>query len=513
MDENREDKSSNLGKAGQGASSRRWIFVLAGALIVILALVIGLNVGGLREEILWRISPPRIESLAVLPFENLSGDPAQDYVAKGMTAELTDTLGQIGTLRVIARTSVTQYKKAPKPLPEIARELKVDALVRAGVLRSADRVRLTTDLFHAPTNRRLWGQTYERDLRDALTLQAEVCRGIALAIRAKLTPEQNARLTANRPVNPQAYEAYLRGVYGGEPGKAEAYLTQAIQLDASFAPPYVALAGRSYLSNYFTAIPPRDNYPKVKEYAQKALSLDPALAEAHYYLALVNHEYDWDFVEAEKEFKRALELNPNASEIRHLYSHFLLCMGRPEESLSEDRRAEETDPADAELIACLTWHSAATGRHDEAEEVGQRALQMGSSYPRLFLVWVYEQRGLYDEAIVELQKAVTDWGGDVFPTAALGHAYAVAGQEAAAREVLEKLLARSKTEYVSAYEIATVYAGLGDKDRAIEWLEKAYEERSNALARFRMDPRLRSLHSDPRFQDLLRRMNFPPDRQ
>ncbi len=491
------------------ASSRRWIFALAGALVVVLALVIGLNVGGLREEILWRINPPRIRSIAVLPLENLSDDPAQGYFAKGMTAGLTDTLGQIGTLRVIARTSVTQYQKGPKSLPEIGRELKVDAVVRAGVLRSADRVRLTTDLFHAPTNRRLWGQTHERDLRDILTLLAEVSRAIALEIKAKLTPEQNARLTAIRPVNPPAYEAYLRGVFGGERGKAEEYLTQALQLDASFAPPYVALASRSYWSNYFTAISPRDNYPRVKEYAQKALTLDPALAEAHYYLALVNHEYDWDFVAAEKEFKRALELNPNSAEVRHLFSHFLICMGRPEESRSEDRRAEEIDPADAELVACFTWHTAATDRHEEAEEVGQRALRMGSSYPRVFLGWSYEQRGRYDEAIVELQKAVADWGGDVFPTAALGHAYAAAGKDLEAREVLAKLLERSKKEYVSAYEIATVYAGLGDNDHAFEWLEKAYEERSNALARFRMDPRLRSLQTDARFQDLLRRMNFP----
>jgi len=509
MNEKIGDKDRTNGKSGQGASSRRWILALAGGLVVVLALVIGLNVGGLREEILWRISPPRMESIAILPLENLSHDPAQAYFAKGITAELTDSLGQIGTFRVIARTSVTQYQKAPKPLPEIARQLNVDAVVEGTVQRSDDRVQLTVSVTHAPANRRLWGQTYERDLRDILTLLAEVSRAIALEIKAKLTPEQNARLTANRPVNPQAYENYLRGVYGGEPAKAEAYLKQAIQLDAAFAPPYVALASQYYWLNYFTALPPRDTYPRTKEAAQKALSLDPTLAEAHYYLALVNQEYDWDFVEAEKEFKRALELNPNAAETRHLYSHLLLCMGRDEESRAEDRRAEEIDPADAELIACLSWHAVATGNYDEAEKRAQQALGLGSSYPRIFLGWSYEQRGLFDKAILEFQKAVTEWGGDAFPTAGLGHVYAAAGREGEAREVLDRLLERSKKEYVSAYEIAAVYAGLGDLDRAFEWLEKAYEERSNALARFRMDPRLRSLQTDARFQELLRRMNFP----
>lgn len=509
MDEKTGDKERVSRASVQRTSSRRAMLALAGGLVVLLALAIGLNVGGLREEILWRLSPPRIASLAVLPFENLSGDPAEDYFTKGVTAGLTDTLGQIGALRVIARTSVTQYQNAPKPLPEIARELHVDAVVEGGVMRSGDHVQLAVTLTHALTNQRLCSQDYERDLRDVPNLQGEISRAIALEIKAKLTPDQKARLTAIRPVDPQAHEAFLRGVYGGERAKAEAYLKQAIQLDASFAPPYVALASRSYWSNYFTTMAPGENYPKVRDAAQKALSLDPTLAEAHYYLALVKHEYDWDFVGAEKEFKRALELNPNAAEIRHLYSHFLICMGRPEESRSEDRRAEEIDPADAGLIACLTWHSAATDRHDEAEEVGQRALRMGSSYPRIFLGWSYEQRGRYDEAIVELQKAVADWGGDVFPMAALGHAYAAAGKELEAREVLAKLLERSKKEYVSAYEIATVYAGLGDKDLAFDWLEKAYKERSNALARFRMDPRLRSLQTDARFQDLLRRMNFP----
>jgi serine/threonine-protein kinase len=278
--------------------------------------------------------------------------------------------------------------------------------------------------------------------------------------------------------------------------------------------PYVGLASNYYWSNYFTTLPPGETYPKVKEAAQRAFSIDRTLADAHYYLALVTQEYDWNFVEAEEEFKRALELNPNAAHIHHLYSHFLLSMGRAQESTSEDARAEEIDPAGSDLVACLSWHSVAKGNYDEAERQGQRALRMGAGdYPRIFLGWSYEQRGRFDEAVVELQKVVVGFGGEVFPTAAPGHAYAAAGKEDAAREVLNGLLARSKREYVSAYEIATVYGGFGDRERASGWLQKAYDERSNSLARWRMDPRLLSLQSDGRFQELLTRMNFPQDRR
>jgi TolB-like protein/Tfp pilus assembly protein PilF len=510
MDEETRDKDLSDEKVKPRASSRRTMLALAVTLVVIVALAIGLNVGGLREKLLWRISPARIESLAILPFENLSHDPEQDCFADGMTAGLTDNLAQIGTFRVIARTSVVKYKRAPHPLPEIARELHVESVVEGSVLRSGDRVQLTVTLTHAATNRRLWGQKYERDLGNVRNLQGEISRAVALGIKAKLTPEQEARLSAVHAVNPQAYEAYLRGAYGRDSAKAEAYLKQAIELDPAYAPPYVELASNYYWSNYFTALAPRDTYPKAKEAAQKALSIDPTLAGAHYYLALVAQEYNWNFVEAEKEFKRAVELNPNEADIRHLYSHFLLCMGRDEESRAEDRVSEEIDPVDSGLVACLSWHSVATGNYDEAEKRAQRALSMGAGvYPRLFLGWSYEQRSLFNEAILELQKVVAGWGGEVFPTAALGHAYAAAGREREAREVLDRLLERSKKEYVSAYEIATVYAGLRDRDRAFEWLEKAYQERSNALARFRMDPRLRGLQSDPRFKELLGRMNFP----
>jgi TolB-like protein/Tfp pilus assembly protein PilF len=506
----RNDPSVETLKSPDLATSRPATFAVAGAVVLVVGLVIGLNVAALREWFAMRMGTPRIESIAVMPLENLSHDPAQEYFADGVTDAITNNLGQIGTFRVIARSSVMQYKKAPRPVPDVARELNVASVVEGSVLRSGDRIRITVRLIYAPTNRRLWEQSYERDLRDIEILQADISRAIVSEIKVKLTPQQEGRLTAARQVNAQAYEAYLQAEYGANPAKVGAYLDQAIQLDPNFAAAYAALAGNHYVANYFPGLAPRDVYPKVKEAAQKALSLDPTLVPAHGQLAGVALEYDWDFVEAEKEYKRALEYNPNSADIHHSYAHFLLSMGRTKEASAETQRALEIDPVDAGLIDCVGWHDVTMRNYEDAEKHCLQALSMGTpGRGSFFLAMSYEQRHLFDKAIPEFQKIVVAWGGAVGATAALGHAYATAGKEREAREVLDGLLARSQKAYVSAYEIATIYAGLGDRDRAFEWLQKAYEERSNSLATFRMDPRIWSLQSDARFQDLLRRMNFP----
>jgi TolB-like protein/tetratricopeptide (TPR) repeat protein len=467
---------------------------------------------GVRERLLGGISAPRIEAIAVLPVENLSEDPGQDYFAVGMTQMLIADMQCIATFRTIGPNSVMQYKKAPKPLPDVARELHIDAVVAGSVLRSGDRVRLVVNLTHASTRRHLWGQTYERDLRDILGLSAEVCRAVAREIKAGLTPQQEARLVAPRPVNPQAYDALLRGMWGGNPAKTEDFLKQAVQIDPAYAQAYDYLAQTYYMRAMYPArLAPKEIYPKAKEAAQKAVSLNPNIFMSHRILGTVALEYDWDFIEAEKELKRSVELVPSGPWAHHMYAHFLLSMGRMEEAKAETRRAIEVDPRGSTLFACASWHDIATGQYEDAEKHASQALSLGAAdqLARLTLGWSYGERRRFDEAIPEFQKAVVGWQNAVFPTAALGHAYAVSGQESAAREVLDKLLARSKTEYVSAYEIAAIYAGLGDRDRAFEWLEKAYEERASLLVYFRMDPRIWSLRSDARFQELLRRMNFP----
>jgi TolB-like protein/Tfp pilus assembly protein PilF len=515
MNEKAGGTDRNVQKFRHRIFSRHGMLALAAALVLILAFVIGLNIGGLRKRLLGGIGTPRIESIAVLPFENLSHDPTQEYFADGMTQMFIRDMQQIGTFRMIGPTSVMQYKKAPKPLPEIAQELNIDAVVEGGVLRSGDRVRISANLIHVPTNRRLWGQTYERDLGDVLNLQAELLRAVARAIDAKLTPQVEENFSRPRPVNPQAHDALLRGMWGGNPAKTETFLNQAIQLDPAYADPYDYLGARYYMRNMYPTFAPGDTYPKAKAAAQKALSLNPIVSLAHRILASAALEYDWNFVEAEKEWKRELELVPNGPNAHHYYAHFLLSMGRMEEAKAESRRAMELDPLGSSLMACVSWHDIATGNFEDAEKHASQALSMGApeQLARLTLGWSYALRGRHDEAIPEFQKAVVGWQGAVFPTAVLGHAYAAAGKEDAAREVLNRLLARSKTDYVSPYEIAMIYAGLSDRDRAFEWLEKAYEERATLLVYFRMDPRIWSLRSDARFQDLLRRMNFPSARR
>lgn len=514
MNEETGDKGPMVGKPKPRRVSRGWMLAIVGALVVVVALVIGLNVGGVRKRIVGEIGAPTIESIAVLPVENLSKDAEQDYFAVGMMQMLIAQMQCIGSFRTIGPMSVLQYAKAPKPLPEIAQELNIDAVVEASVLRSGDRVRLVADLTHAPTRRRLWGEIYERDLRDILILSAEVSRAVARAIEAEITAQEEARLAAAPPVNPRAYDAVVRGMWGGNPAKTEDNLKQAIQIDPAYAQAYDYLAQTYYMRAMYPArVAPKDIYPKAKDAARKAISLNPDIFMSHRVLGTVALEYDWDFSAAETELKRALEIVPSGPWAHHLYSHLLLSLGRMEEARAETRRAMEVDPRGSALFACASWHDIADGNFEEAEKRASRALSLGApdQLARLSLGWSLGERRRFDEAIPEFQKAVVGWQNAVFPTAALGHGYAVARQESAAREVLDKLLARSKTEYVSAYEIAAVYAGLGDKDRAFAWLEKAYEERATLLVYFRMDPRIWSLRSDARFKDLLRRMNFPQD--
>ena len=273
-----------------------------------------------------------------------------------------------------------------------------------------------------------------------------------------------------KTVNPQAYDAYVKALSGGDTAKGEAYRKQATQLDPTFPQPHDILAARYYMRNMFPTLAPRETYPAAKEAAQKAISLDLISASPHRILALSALEYDWNFAEAENEFRRALEIGRSGFVAHHSYSHFLLSMGRSEEAKAESRLAAELDPMNPSTIACLSWHDLALGDYEGAENRALQALSLGAPDQ---LAWSYALRGRHEEAIAEFQKAVVGWKGAVFPTAVLGHGYAVAGKEDAAREVLDKLLARSKAEYVSPYEIAMIYAGLGDRDRAFEWLEKA----------------------------------------
>ncbi|OFV97376.1 MAG: hypothetical protein A3H28_02820 [Acidobacteria bacterium RIFCSPLOWO2_02_FULL_61_28] len=498
------------------SAALRYAVASFGAVAALVAFVVGFNPGGLRDRLRGISSLPQIQSIAVLPLENLSGDPEQEYFADGMTDALITELGQASTLRVISRTSIIPYKGAKKPLPQIARELNVDAIVEGGVLRSGDQVRITAQLIYAPTDQHLWAETYEVNLRDIMLVQRRVAQAIAREIRINLKSREQARRTDGRTLNPQAHEAYLKALYySGRPAeraKAMEYFNQAIQLDPGYAAPYAGLAASYYIPTFFDAIPPKEGFPRMKEAATQALSRDDTLAEAHGYLALTKLHYDWDWAGAEKEFRRAIELNPNQAGVRHDYAHFLMAMNRGAESLAESERAVDLDPLSLGLAACLGWHRLFGRQYDQSIEQSLRVLQMNPNFvwAQINLAWAYEQRMMFDEAIAQFQTAAKPPGpASTLAMASLGHAYAVSGKRGEAQKVLAQLTERAAKSYVSPYQVAAVYAGLGATNQAFAWLEKAYTERSSWLVHLTWDPRLASLHADPRFTDLVRRIGLP----
>ena len=460
--------------------------------------------------------PGRIKALAVLPLENLSRDPEQEYFADGMTEALITDLAQIGALRVISRTSVMQYKGVRKPLPQIARELNVEAVVEGSVLRSGDRVRITAQLIHAATDQHLWAKSYERDLRDILALQSEVARAIAQEIQIKLTPQERARLASARPVNPEVHEAYLRGVYYfnkfTDEGfrKASDCWRQALEKDPGYALAYAALATYYCALAAFSALP-NEAYPRAKAAAMKAVELDDMLAEAHSNLGLTKLHYDLDWSGAEREIQRAMELNPGLAIARHHYIVYLWAMGRLEQALREAKRAQELDPLSAHINADLGWTLFFAGRFDQSIKQFQKVLEFDPNF--WMLHWGiglgHQQKGRFEEAIAELGKAVSLSGGNTRSMASLAYAYAVAGERGKALKIRDQLNELSKRIYVPSFDMAVVYIGLGEKDEAFTWLGRAYEERFGWLIFLRVIPWFDSLRDDPRFQDLVRRMNFP----
>ncbi len=510
----------------KGASlRRRWIAAAAGGLVAIAALLFALNVGGLRERVLRgggaiQESSPRIQSLAVLPLENLSGDPQQEYFADGMTDALIAELGQIGSLRVISRTSVMRYKKTDKPLPQIAKELGVDAVIEGSVLRAGDKVRITAQLIGAVPERHLWARNYERDLRDVLSLQGEIARTIADEVKANVTPEVQARLARTRTVNPEAHEFYLKGSYYWnkysltEEGfkRGSEYFGHAIEKDPNYAPPYAALADCIWESAYWGYTRVGDALPRVKALAGKALELDNSLAEAHRALAAVKFYFEWDWSGAEREYQRALALNPNHADVHRTYGWYLHYMGRTEQSLAEYSRALELDPLSLNINVSFACGLAFANQIDKAIEQVRKTLDLDPNYAygHFTLAWMYMEKSMFNQAVEESQKALSLSGGDPPYVAALAQTFAEAGRKAEAEKVLGDLEELSKRKYVRASDFAMICGKLGRMDQAFQWLDKAYQEHEIQLVSLKTAWDLDPLRSDPRFQDLLRRMNFPP---
>ena len=498
----------------------RWMMALA--LVAVPGLLVYAfftNVGGLRHRLLGAPTP-QIDSIAVLPLDNLSGDPEEEYFVDGMTEELIAQLAQISALKVISRTSVMQYKKARKPLPEIARELDVDAVVEGSVRRAGNRVRITAQLVHAPTDRHLWAKSYERDLSDVLTLQSEVAREIANEINVALTPQEQARLSATRAVNPRAHELYLKGRFfwnkrtPDDLKKSLEYFQQATTEDPNYALGYAGVADAYSLLGYvgYAVLPPREAFPKAKAAALKALELDPALAEAHVALAFAKWNYDWDWAGAEEGFRRAIALNPNYATARQFYGIYLVSLGRIEEGLAELKRAQELDPLSLIIRGNFAWGYIFGRRPDDALEQLRPTLEMDPSYPptHYFMGLAYLRKGMHRQALASFKRNVElIRGGNLASDANVAYAHAVVGEKAEARRRLEALKRTSEQRYVPPEWIAVVHAGLDERDQAFALLERAYQERSGLLPLLKVHPLFDKLRDDPRFADLVRRMNFP----
>jgi TolB-like protein/DNA-binding winged helix-turn-helix (wHTH) protein len=497
-----------------GAKRRRLTMLLSvSCLLLTGAVLVLVEVGRLRHG----LAQP-IRSIAVLPLENVSHKPEQEYFSDGMTEELIATLGNIRTLRVISQTTTMHYKGTRRTLPEIARELGVEAVLEGSVRRAGDQVRISVQLVRVRPEQQVWAGSYERDLRDVLKLQVEVARSVAEEIRGKLTPELQKRFRAST-VNPEAYEAYLKAEYarkrsaGGMVAGIQ-HFREAIAKDRSYAPAYVGLALLDIQMAWgYGPLPPSEALGETRQAAREALKLDPALAEAASCLAWVKAFEDWQWGAAEQDFRRGVELGPNSSEAHRLYAWYLSAMTRHKEAIAHSTRARELDPASlvsGYAVGATFWWS---HQWDRVAAEAERLEQMDPTFPgaQRLLGGVCLQTSSYGQAIRHYQReiALCSEGLRAWGTAHLGCAHARAGERAEALRLLAELQSAAKERYVSPYLFAILHTSIGNKDIAVQWLEKAFEERNPMLAFLRVDSLFDPLRSDQRFQDLVRRMNFP----
>ena len=498
---------------------RRAALLTGLAVVLLLAIPVGLNLGGWRNRLLGRPASPQIESLAVLPLANLSRDPEQDYFAEGMTEALIIDLSKISALRVISRTSAMRYKGTQKPLHEIAEALHVDALIEGTVARSADRVRITANLIQASPERHLWAESYERNLSDVLALQNDVARDVANKVKIKLTGLDQSRLATGRTVDPEAYQLYLKGRYFSNKRteqdlkKALQYFQHSIDKDPSYAQAYAGLADTYLILGYVDFLPPKEADSKAKAATLKALEIDDSVAEAHASLGAALAVSDRDWLGAERELRRAIELDPNDARTRHWYAFVLSTLGRTQECLVEAKRSLELDPLSLVpnmLLASCFYYAR---QYDRAIEQLQKTLELdpNSSGTQWTLGKAYQAKGAYQEAVAHYKSAVSlSEESSITFLAALGQAYGLSSNRSEAQQVLQRLNEFSASRYVSPFDIALVHAGLGQNDQAFAWLERAREDRSNRLLLIKVEPVLDALRGDSRFADLLRRVGLPP---
>ena len=504
--------------AARAAPSRSMILI--GSLVLLIALLIGFVKFSRPTPNRPAVATANAKSIAVLPFENLSHDPDNAYFADGIQEEILTRLSKIADLKVISRTSTQRYKGTPTNLLEIAKQLGVAHILEGTVQKAADQVRVNVQLINAQTDSHLWAEKFDRNLADIFAVESEIATKIADTLQAKLTGSEKQAIAARPTENSEAHQLYLKGRYflsrRTEEGlkKSVEFFNQAIDKDSGYALAYSGLADSNmYLLKlaFLRGLSRKESYERAKAAATKALELDDNLAEAHTSLALVKMEYEWEWASSEGEFKRAIQLNPGFAEAHHQYSHYLTAMGRSSESLAESLRALELDPLSLVLNGHLAWHYLYARQYDQAIQQCQKTAELDRNYPETadFRGLAYEQKGMYREAIAELQMAVNLSGNSPHIKAELGHAYAIAGETTPALDILDELKRESTETHISSYDIAVIYIGLGRKDQALEALENAYQERSEWLRYVKVDPRLDPLRGDPRFEKLVNQV-LPP---
>jgi TolB-like protein/DNA-binding winged helix-turn-helix (wHTH) protein/Tfp pilus assembly protein PilF len=507
--------SNTPGQPSRRVSLSR-IAVLAAAVLAGSALISGITVHYVNAS---KGKANRSTSLVVLPLENLSGDKEQDYFADGMTDDLIANLAKIHSLRVISRSTAMAYKGTHKPLPQIATELNVDAVVEGTVMRVGNRVRITAELVQVSTDQHLWADTYESPIGDVLALQNRVSSAIVDEIRINLSKEDKERLAQKPSVSPEAYEDYLKGRYywnkrsGDGFEKAIGYFEDATRKDPQYALAYAGLADCYGIigATIYGRLPASEASPKAKAAAIRALEIDPSLAAAETSLATAKFNYDWDWAGASEGFRKAIQLDPSYSTAYQRYSLYLSAMGKFDDSFDQIKRARELEPLSISINTSLGWRLYLAREYDQAIAQLRDTLEMdpGSEWAHLNLGQAYEQKGQFGTAIEELQKALELSHSSPLTLSALAHAEALSGNHAAANKLLSQLEELSKKQYVSPYYVAIVYLGLGKNDVAMNWLEKAYNDRSNGLVFLRVEPELDPLRTNPRFTALQSRLNFP----
>jgi len=503
------------GTFSEQLAKRKWMHLVWGGVLALALLLFGLNISGLRDRVLHGSAQGRIDSIAVLPFANVSNDPKTEYLSDGITESLINSLSQLPNLSVTSRNTVFRYKGQGADPQKLGHDMGVRAILTGRLIQTGDELMISVSLEDVRESRQIWGEQYNRKLSNLVSVQQEIAADIYGRLRPKLEGEERKLLAKRTTENVEAYQLYLQGLFywnkwtEADFKRAADYFTQAVQKDSRYALSYAGLADTYSLLGDAGYLPPSEAWPKAKAAAMQALEIDNTLAEAHTSLALVKEHFEWDWAGAETEFRRAIELNPNSATAHHWYGDYLANMGRPEEGLRETKRAQELDPLSLIINTTLGWQFYLARRSDQAIDQLRRVLDIDAKFTpaRRVLEEVYAQSGKYKEAVEEREK-VLSLSGSPELAASIAEDFSKYGYKGVQQSWLDGLTEISKHGYVSPFSIAEGYMRLGQREQALEWLEKAYEEHDSGLVSIGVEPMFDSIRSEPRFKEIVRRMKL-----